>query len=646
MLVQFIASLDSVSSAFLSFMQKEVVYSSVLFLIVLFLLRIFKKQSLYLQYGLLAFVFVRLLLPPDLALQFSARSLLSHIDFTVPAPQQALQSVIDMEYVAGTNMAAQAADPGTASVIEANRSVAKATPNGSAPAGLDFKVGLFLVWLVGVITFAAIFLRRYFYYRRIIREAVPVGQSRVLTLAETWRKRFGIRRRVKLVTSDHCLSPFTMGIWHPIVYLPEILLKKSTAETIESVVAHELAHVQNLDDLWIKLQNLVQICYFFHPVVWLANSRLNEVRERICDERVLSHGNITPKTYGSSMLAVLKLNLMGTEGVEMLHSFGNHKKKFSSRILEIMRISHIRKSNLAGVYLVLAVLAVLLLPMGKSTDSAVNDASDQGYIKLTRTRNGEGEFRIAASGAGSRFQTLSQIGQDNIFCESNLPGHLSNLQYAAIGIYDIDYRKIWVVKGDNAAGETEFYLDTDSDTAFVDEKPLKIKRKTAKYNLEGSSEWVLTRYLKSQVLVDYRPEDGDNVKQMSVFLVYYPDDNFLQFENIEFWQGEATLCDETFPVALYGGLHSSWFLRPTFDINPDNESCNEIRIDFNRNGRFEDMTVFDPTTNEVNRERYCLTEAIKVGDKKYFVRNIKHDGDALFLKLTAEGEGALSRLDK
>jgi len=56
--------INVLSIAFLGFMEKELIYSSILFFIVFLLMRIFKKQSPYLQYGLLGLIFIRLLLPP------------------------------------------------------------------------------------------------------------------------------------------------------------------------------------------------------------------------------------------------------------------------------------------------------------------------------------------------------------------------------------------------------------------------------------------------------------------------------------------------------------------------------------------------------------------------------------------------------
>jgi beta-lactamase regulating signal transducer with metallopeptidase domain len=69
------------------------------------------------------------------------------------------------------------------------------------------------------------------------------------------------------------------------------------------VLAHELVHVKRWDDLAICLQELVKIFYFFHPVVWFVMPRLTWTREAVCDGTVLSHGTISPRTYGKQLIA-------------------------------------------------------------------------------------------------------------------------------------------------------------------------------------------------------------------------------------------------------------------------------------------------------------------------------------------------------
>ncbi|NIR50212.1 M56 family metallopeptidase [candidate division KSB1 bacterium] len=636
------AVLEGVSSAFLAFAQKEIVFSTILFAIVFVLTKLLRQRSAFLHYGLWTLVLLRLVLPTDLSSNFSARAL-----FTKVAPIQSEQTdkAIETKKDEPKNLMAQSLTSESTSLREENRiESTAATPTSPSKDTSSFpvfswEVILFLTWLAGASVFAVLFLRRYVYYRRMIRKSEAVTDAEIGDIVDSWSHRFEIKRKIKIVTSDGCLSPFTLGIFKPVIYMPKVMFEKSDSATVESVIAHELAHVKHWDDLWVKIQNLVQLVYFYHPVVWLLNSQLNEVRERICDELVLSDGTISPKAYGSSMLSVLKLNLMGTEGVEMLPSFGNHKKKFRDRIQDITRISKIKKSNLLLTYTTIAFWAVFLLPMAKSS-SRLSDSDGIQTIKLKKHLNGEGEFGIHSVAAGSRFQKVTTAKQEEneLFCDSTLPKHLSNLEYAAVGIFDVSYKKRWVIKGKNPNGKLEFYLDTDGDKDFTDEKPLKITKKTAKYHYEGSSKWEYAKYFKSQTFVDYEFSSDGKTRQgkFGIFLVYHPEKNFLEFFNENFWVGKARFGDATYPVALYGGIQSAWYLRPTFDDHPNVQSKNELRIDLNKNKYFEDMTVFDPESNQVVQEKYFVTEAFLVDGQYYEIKSIKTEDDHIELTIAPQ----------
>ena len=140
---------------------------------------------------------------------------------------------------------------------------------------------------------------------------------------------------------------------------------------------------------------------------------------------------------------------------------------------------------------------------------------------------------------------------------------------------------------------------------------------------------------KTKTFIDYQViSEGEKLtKKMAVYLIYYPEKNFLEFENNEFWFGKARFGDKKYPIALYGGLQDRWYLRPTFESKLDVQSNNEIRIDLNGNGYFEDMPVFDPTANAVTQEKYFINEFLEFDGKQYEITFLKHRGDDIELQI-------------
>lgn len=110
---------------------------------------------------------------------------------------------------------------------------------------------------------------------------------------------------VEVRSSETLLEPGVVGFLRPVLLLPDGIVKRLTPAQLQTVVAHELAHVRRRDNLTAALHMLVEAIFWFHPAVWWIGARLIEERERACDEAVLSRGS-EPRDYAESILNVCK----------------------------------------------------------------------------------------------------------------------------------------------------------------------------------------------------------------------------------------------------------------------------------------------------------------------------------------------------
>ena len=86
--------------------------------------------------------------------------------------------------------------------------------------------------------------------------------------------------------------PTVNGVLHPHISLPDGIDRLLTQDELNAVLIHELAHARRRDNL-IRLIHEVGACLlWFHPLVWIAGSRLGLYRELSCDESVIAsaHG--------------------------------------------------------------------------------------------------------------------------------------------------------------------------------------------------------------------------------------------------------------------------------------------------------------------------------------------------------------------
>src|SRR5262249_29169993 len=107
---------------------------------------------------------------------------------------------------------------------------------------------------------------------------------------------------------------------------------------LRAVLLHELAHLRRRDVLVNLAQTVLQIIYFFHPLLWLANARIRKLREQAVDELVLVTLGKEAEIYPATLLDVAKFTLnaralnFGTVGImESRSALGGRVRRMISQ---------------------------------------------------------------------------------------------------------------------------------------------------------------------------------------------------------------------------------------------------------------------------------------------------------------------------
>ncbi len=318
--------------------------------------------------GLWGLVLLRFFLPLDLAAPWSAREQFhsaatnwvgSQSELRAQAqagqrsasvtPQQnsAVQDVVTRVWLPGHSAATLAAETAPEPIFSWRRA-------------------LFLAWLAGVCTLAAIALRQHLQLLALLRRSKPVVSTQIADQIDIWRTRYGITRAVTVVAGDVPMSPFTFGLRRPVVYLPVALLGSLTPAERDAVFGHELAHVRGLDIVWLIIERMVQILFFFHPVAWLATRELARAREGCCDLRAVQAGQMSASHYWSGVLLALRNSHIDAPALAFAPALGPSAQSLKARIQAMKQTQPMTKVKWLASVAGMALLAVLILPMAKS----------------------------------------------------------------------------------------------------------------------------------------------------------------------------------------------------------------------------------------------------------------------------------------
>jgi len=180
-----------------------------------------------------------------------------------------------------------AATPATRSVIQIGRVVELTGMQAPiAPRQLsDLATTALLLWTCGVLFVVGRFAFAYARVHAIARRSRELNELR-------WQAslaRVSNRRDIILRVGDTLSSPFTFGVVRPTIVLPRDAIDWSD-ERRETVLRHEIAHIERGDVATQTAGFLVCALFWFHPLAWLALAQLRYESERAADDRVISDG--------------------------------------------------------------------------------------------------------------------------------------------------------------------------------------------------------------------------------------------------------------------------------------------------------------------------------------------------------------------
>ena len=161
------------------------------------------------------------------------------------------------------------------------------------------------LWLVGIVVVLLRGLIAWVRISRMVHEAASVGEGPEVEARRRLESSLGVRTPIRLVRSLDWMEPGIFGIFRPVLIWPDGLSKHLDDRHIEAILAHEVCHVRRHDNLTAVLHMLVEAVFWFHPLVWWMGARLEEERERACDEEVSILCN-QPHVYAESILRVCK----------------------------------------------------------------------------------------------------------------------------------------------------------------------------------------------------------------------------------------------------------------------------------------------------------------------------------------------------
>jgi beta-lactamase regulating signal transducer with metallopeptidase domain len=442
--------MSNVAEAWWSYVAHATWQSALLGVALLALAWVLRRRPASLRYGLLLVALLKFAVPPMMAFPTGAFSRPEVAAVAAPGGPHVTEfwSAPDTAAVPGPTETARAPGPeqprpvATPMAVEtpaprvqeevvvaappttsAPTVVASPGPAPSLPACMTWKAILLMVHVAGSAAIAAWVARACWAIRSLTRRSTEVSDGPLHALLASLAERLGLRRDVRLLLAPPGTPPMAFGMLRPTVVLPENLTEQLSGDKLTALLAHELAHHRRRDPLFMVLENVLLLAWWFNPVLWLVLKGVRRAREDCCDDLVLAHSIADNETYCDSLMsaasAVTAPSPVGAAlgFTDRLHPLGHRMR----RIMDAT-IRRPRRLSLAGVVAVV-MLGLVALPGLRMVsaedeltkglvayypfDGDARDASGNGNhgvasgVSATTDRFGNADSALHFSGNGS-----------------------------------------------------------------------------------------------------------------------------------------------------------------------------------------------------------------------------------------------------
>ena len=201
------------------------------------------------------------------------------------------------------------------------------------------------------------------------------NSEKTISLLEEVRRLTGLRCGIRLKLTEDSMSPAVCGLFRPVILLPQSLVEKLSAEQLRAVLLHEAIHLRR-GDVWVNcIQALLQIFYWWHPLLWLANARIRRLREEAVDDAVMLALRDDAEIYAPTLLEVAKLAFNRPLSSLGLVGILESRSALRQRIERLINFSAPRKAGLTFLSLCgIFMFSAVALPMGQGPDPVENQS--------------------------------------------------------------------------------------------------------------------------------------------------------------------------------------------------------------------------------------------------------------------------------
>ncbi|MDF2941287.1 MAG: peptidase BlaR1 [Herbinix sp.] len=216
------------------------------------------------------------------------------------------------------------------------------------------------------------------------RRYTRLKDARIVNILEDCKSIMKVNQPITLLTSNKRRTPSLYVSFHTKILVSKATLEQLSDREIKYIFLHELSHYKRKDIAINWILALLQIIYFFNPLIWYAFYKIHEDCEISCDAAALQYVKEEEyQNYGSTVIKLIKL-ISESNFIPATAGIWKNKSSYKRRII---MISKFKKSKWTSTLLsIILIVSVALIGLTGCSLSGKEDAySDNTDVSSTTT---------------------------------------------------------------------------------------------------------------------------------------------------------------------------------------------------------------------------------------------------------------------
>jgi beta-lactamase regulating signal transducer with metallopeptidase domain len=245
------------------------------------------------------------------------------------------------------------------------------------------------IWMIGILFLSINLILKYIHTLKFKKQQSYPLRSEYKLIADRLIQKFNFKQNILFKESGLLDIPSVIGYFKPMVLLPVSLISGIPENQLEIIIAHELAHIRRHDYLLQFIQGIIELIFFYHPIVWWLSSVVNTERENICDDLAVT-------ICGESLPLIKALNNMEAirkKQYEMVLQFSGKKGIVLNRIQRILR-SKVSTNPKRERFMLSGVFTLLFAGLFLISNFAISENTDSQKAFFSKITNNSTDQRI------------------------------------------------------------------------------------------------------------------------------------------------------------------------------------------------------------------------------------------------------------